>query len=282
MTDHPPPIGVFDSGLGGLSVGREIASLLPGEDVLYVADSAYCPYGSKTVEEIHTRALLIGREIAAVGAKILVMACNTACAAALEDVRAALAIPVIGLEPAVKPAVQVTRTGKIGVLATSRTVASPRLSGLITRYAHDTVVYTVPAPNLVDLVEAGETDGVRVDMAVWTLVRPLLDRGVDAVVLGCTHFPFLREAVHRMVGPDVAVIDSGPAVALRVRGILAERGSLAPVGREGSLRLMTTGDPASVAPVAASLLGHSVEFQRLSPSTLSAADWGVSSKGLGS
>lgn len=274
MTEHPPPppIGVFDSGLGGLSVAREIACLLPGEDVLYVADSAYCPYGSKTVEEIRARSLLIGRELAAAGAKILVMACNTACAAALGDVRAALAIPVIGLEPAVKPAVQVTRTGKIGVLATSRTVSSPRLSGLITRYAHDTVVYTVPAPGLVDLVEAGETGGVRVDMAVWTLVQPLLDRGVDAVVLGCTHFPFLREAVQRIVGPGVAVIDSGPAVALRVRGILAERASLAPGDRDGSLRMMTTGDPASVAPVAASLLGHAVDFERLSPSTRAAAD----------
>jgi glutamate racemase len=267
MNGHTAPIGVFDSGLGGLSVAQEIRALLPDESVLYAADHAYCPYGVRPADEIRARTLAIAEELRRRGVKLLVVACNTACAVALEDLRRVLPIPVVGVEPAVKPAVQVTRTGRVAVLATARTVSSPRLSGLITRFAHDTVVYTVPAPALVELVEAGETSGVNVDIALWALLHPYLDRHVDAVVLGCTHFPFLRTAIERLVGPEIKVIDSGAAVARHTRDVLETAGLLAAPGSQASFEIISTGDAEFVARIASNLIGEAItvhEFGALS------------------
>jgi glutamate racemase len=263
MRNGTAPIGIFDSGLGGLSVAQEIRALLPGETVLYAADHAFCPYGVRSPEEIRARVLFIGRHLADQGAKLLVVACNTACAVALEDLRRTLPIPIIGVEPAVKPAVQSTRTGRVVVLATARTIASPRLSGLITRFAHDTVVYTVPAPALVELVEAGETSGVGVDVALWALLHPHLERHVDAVVLGCTHFPFLREAIERLVGPEVSVIDSGAAVARHTRDVLRQHGLLSGVDGNGAFEIASTGDSETVARIASNLLDAPIEVHAL-------------------
>lgn len=263
MRKTSEPIGIFDSGLGGLSVAQEIRALLPNESVLYAADHAFCPYGIRPAEEIRARVLAIGRTLADRGAKLLVVACNTACAVALEDLRRALPMPIVGVEPAVKPAVQTTRTGRVVVLATARTVASPRLSGLITRFAHDTVVYTVPAPALVELVEAGETSGVAVDMALWALLHPHLERHIDAVVLGCTHFPFLRTAIERLVGPDVRVIDSGAAVARHTRDVLQQHGLLAEETGAGTFEIASTGDSATVARIASNLLDAPIDVHRL-------------------
>jgi glutamate racemase len=269
MNGQTAPIGVFDSGLGGLSVAQEIRALLRSESVLYAADHAYCPYGVRPADEIRARTLAIAEELLRRGVKLLVVACNTACAVALEDLRRVLPIPVVGVEPAVKPAVQVTRTGRVAVLATARTVSSPRLSGLITRFAHDTVVYTVPAPALVELVEAGETNGVTVDIALWALLHPYLDRHVDAVVLGCTHFPFLRTAIERLVGPDISVIDSGAAVARHTRDVLENAGLLAPAGAPVTFEIVSTGDAEFVARIASNLIGEPItvhEFGALSAS----------------
>lgn len=263
MNGPASPIGVFDSGLGGLSVAREIRALLPAESVLYAADHAFCPYGVRHADEIRERTLLIADALLQRGVKLLVVACNTACAVALEDVRRVLPIPVVGVEPAVKPAVQITRTGKIAVLATSRTVTSPRLSGLITRFAHDTVVYTIPAPALVELVEAGEISGVAVDMALWALLHPYLDRHVDAVVLGCTHFPFLREAIEKLVGPEISVIDSGTAVARHTRDVLEALGLLSEPLGPARFEIVSTGDVEFVARIASSLLGESIAIHEL-------------------
>ena len=258
MNGQASPIGVFDSGLGGLSVAREIRALMPGEPVLYAADHAFCPYGVRSTEQIHDRTLKIAEALCRRGIKLLVVACNTACSVALDDLRRTLAIPVIGVEPAVKPAVQVTRTGRVVVLATPRTVSSPRLSGLITRYAHDTVVYTIPAPALVELVEAGRTDGVAVDIALWALLHPHLDRRVDAVVLGCTHFPFLREAIERLAGPAVRVIDSGAAVARHTHDVLAAQGLLATSPANAAFEIVSTGNVDVVARIASKLLDEPI------------------------
>ncbi len=263
MNAQASPIGVFDSGLGGLSVAREIRALMPDESVLYAADHAYCPYGVRSPDEILTRTLLIAEELCQRGVKLLVVACNTACAVALDDLRRVLPIPVVGVEPAVKPAVQATRTGRVAVLATARTVESPRLSGLISRFAHDTVVYTVPAPALVDLVEAGETSGVGVDMALWALLHPHLERHVDAVVLGCTHFPFLREAIERLVGPDIKVIDSGAAVARHTREVLDGLGLLAGNQANATFEIVSTGDVEFIARIASNLLGEPISVHEL-------------------
>lgn len=258
------PIGIFDSGLGGLSVAREIRRRLPGESLRYVADSRFCPYGSRSVDEIRWRSLMVADALVEAGAKLLVVACNTATAVALEALRARHSVPIVGLEPAVKPAVALSRAKRIGVLATSRTASSERLRLLVERYAGDAaVVHTVPAPGLVELVEGGDTDGAAARETVRGLVQPLLDGGVDTIVLGCTHYPFLRGVVEEIAGPHVCLVDSGAAIARRTDELLALFGGHA-TGPHGDVRLATTGDPAVVAPVARRLWGEPLAVERLS------------------
>jgi len=251
------PIGVFDSGVGGLSVVREVRALMPAEDVIYYADSAYCPYGTRPPEEILARCLAIAGELVARGAKALILACNTACAVALPELRARLDVPIVGLEPAVKPAAQLTRTQRVAVLATPLTASSQRLANLIRDHAMDVVVRTVPAAGLVELVEAGETDGPIVERALRPLLEPLVASDVDVVVLGCTHYPFLRAEIERLVGSGVLVVDSGPAIARRTHAVLAERGLSrdAGVGERGTLSVLTSGDAVRIGALADRLLG---------------------------
>ena len=265
MTGHPAPIGVFDSGLGGLSVALELRHLLPAERLLYAADNAFCPYGSRPAEEIRWRSLLMTNELVERGAKLLVVACNTACAVALEEMRERLPVPIVGMEPAVKPALAHTKTGKLAVLATPRTAGSDRLRRLIERYGRGYEVFPVPAPGLVELVEGGEMEGEAVEGLLADLLGPPLAAGVDTVVLGCTHYPFLRPATERVVGPGVAVIDSGAAIARRTRDILHERAMEQRNPGAGGLRLLTTGDPVAVAAVAGRLVGHPVAVERFRP-----------------
>jgi glutamate racemase len=248
------PIGIFDSGLGGLSVLREVRSLLPSEDVLYFADSAYCPYGVRSPEEITERVLTITADLIDRGIKLLVVACNTASSVAIDDVRATFPIPIVGLEPAVKPAARLSRSGKVAVIATPLTVAGPRLADLIERHGNGTDIRLVPAPGWVDLVEAGRVAGPDVERDVRELVEPLIDDGVDTLILGCTHYPFLRPVICDIAGPAVQVIDSGEAIARRTRDVLA-RGALArPLNGPGDLRLFTTGDAAPVSAISSCLL----------------------------
>ena len=249
------PLGVFDSGLGGLSVLREIRAMLPGEDVLYYADNAYCPYGVRDRREIRERTVLISQLLLDRGAKAIVVACNTASAMAIDHLREVFpGIAFIGLEPAVKPAALLTRTRKVGVLATPRTVAGERLRWLIETHANGVEVRTVAATGLVELVEAGVLSGADVVAALGPLLDPMLEAGVDVVVLGCTHYPFLRAEIEAYVGSDVAVIDSGVAIARRTLAVLRQldldRHDEAP----GWLRLMTSDDAATVGPIARMLL----------------------------
>lgn len=256
MNVQVAPIGVFDSGLGGLSVVRELGSLLPAEDVVYYADSAYCPYGARQPVAILARGLAITALLVERGAKLVVVACNTATSVALGDLRAAFPrLPIVGLVPAVKPAMVATRTGRIGVLATPRTVAGERLAALIREHCRGAEVHLVPAPGLVELVEAGQTSGPRVEAALRPLLTPLLAWEMDTLVLGCTHYPFLRGAIRSLVGPEVTVIDSGTAIARRTRDVLTAHGLDRDGGRPGELRLMTSGGAAQVGAVASRLLG---------------------------
>jgi glutamate racemase len=253
------PIGIFDSGIGGLSVMREVRALMPAEDLIYYADCAFCPYGTRPAEEISVRCLAIGEELVTQGAKALIVACNTACAVALPELRDRFDVPIIGLEPAVKPATLLTRTQRVAVLATPRTVASERLANLIRNYAHDVVVKTVPAPGLVELVENGQTDGPEVERTLRHLLEPLLAWDIDVVVLGCTHYPFLRREIQRLLGSSVQIVDSGEAIARRTRVVLDERG----LGRDrdgsiGSLSVLTSGDADQVGTVSSQLLGLDV------------------------
>jgi glutamate racemase len=258
-----PPLALFDSGVGGLSVAREIRRALPSEDLLYVADTAYCPYGDRPDAEVRERALAVGRYLAGAGAKLIVVACNTATGAALEDLRTAVTVPVVGLEPAVKIAARITRARRIGVMATTSTARSDRLARLIRSHAQGVQVVTQPCPGLADLVEDGrhDDDGV-LDRTLEELTRPLRDAGVDAVVLGCTHYAFVAPALARALGPSVELVDSAPAIARRVEHLLRDGRLLATSG-SGSFRVLTTGRPEKVRPAVERLWGSPVSVDPL-------------------
>ena len=256
------PVGVFDSGVGGLSVAREIRRALPAEHLLYVADTAYVPYGDRGDDEVRARTVAIGEWIQAQGAKVLVVACNTASGAALEALRERLAIPVIGLEPALKPAVRESRNGRVGVMATVGTLRSARFQRLVDNYADGVEVVRDPCPGLADLVEDGLLSGPELAERMEAYVAPLRDAGVDTVVLGCTHYVFVRDAVRDALGPGVRLLDSGEAIARRTRQILTDAGALAD-GGPGSVRILTTGDPGEVTPIVHRLWGEPADVERL-------------------
>ena len=262
MNVQRTPIGVFDSGLGGLSVVHELRAELPRESIRYVADSAYCPYGERSVEFIRARSLTVVDHLVSGGAKLIVVACNTATASALDDLRARYSLPIIGLEPAVKPATALTVTGRIAVLATPRTAGSARLEMLIQRFGAGLDVRVVGMPGLADRIEAGEGGSEEVTRQLREVIGPLVAGGVDAIVLGCTHYPFLTGVVRRIAGPDVRIIDSSNAIARRVRDVLITNSLLAPPGGRGTFAMETSGDPIVVAEVASRLLGEQVQVSQ--------------------
>ena len=218
------PVGVFDSGVGGLSVLAEIRRRLPHEDLLYVADSAHVPYGIKSREFIRERAFVLTRFLAEQGAKAVVIACNTATAAAVAELRAHFDFPIVAMEPAVKPASLATRSGVVGVLATEGTLASTRFAALVDRFASGVEIITQPCPGLVEQVERGDLEGTETRRLLETYVAPLMERRADTLILGCTHYPFLRQALVQVAGPDVRLIDTGEAVARQLERRLLEAG----------------------------------------------------------
>ena len=218
------PIGVFDSGVGGLSVLREIRQLLPDESLLYVADSGFVPYGEKSPELIMERSRRIADFLLAQGAKALVVACNTATAAAVADLRARYSVPIIGMEPAVKPASLATRSGIVGVLATTGTLRSARFAALLDRFAGSVKVIIQPCPGLVECVERGELESEQLTKLLLGYTQPLLDAGCDTLILGCTHYPFLRSTLQRLLPADIHLVDTGAAVARQLQSKLAEFG----------------------------------------------------------
>lgn len=256
MPEMMQPIGMFDSGLGGLSVYREVRKHLPGEDVIYYADSAYCPYGTRSPEEIRQRCHAISRLLIEEGAKIVVVACNTASSMAIDFLRVSFPrICFVGLEPAVKPAAAITRTGKVGVLATPRTVSGDRLRWLIETHASGVEVRTTPGNGLVELVEAGTLRGDKVRETVQPMLDPMLAAGADVVVLGCTHYPFLRDEIQEYVGPRVVIVDSGAAIARRISALLHAQKLLGGTEEEGTFRLLTSAPADEISRVAGLLLG---------------------------
>jgi glutamate racemase len=257
------PIGVFDSGLGGLSVLQEIRTMLPSEDLVYVADSAYCPYGTRTPQEILERSVAMSEALYAIGVKLTVVACNTACSVALEDLRARFPLPIVGLEPAVKPAIEETKSGKIAVIATPATVSGTRLKNLVQLHGGEIEVRLVAAPGWVDLVESGEIRGEIARKAVANLISPLLAAGVDTLVLGCTHYPFLRGVIDDITCGHVRVIDSGEAIARRTRDLLDWGAMCRNHGHDGALRILTTGDAAAMSAISSRLLGDEVIAEHL-------------------
>lgn len=249
------PIGVFDSGVGGLSVLKEMRQMHPREDIIYYADSAYCPYGLKPPGEIVDRSLKICDFLLSRGSKLLVVACNTASVAGLDIYRQKYSVPIVGMEPAVKPATAATKNGRVGVLATGVTLAGERFSSLLERYQNGSDVYSQPCPGLVEMVEMGSHDSPDTAKVLKRYIDPLLERGVDTIVLGCTHYPFLKEMVQSIAGSDISIIDTGEAVARQVGRVLSQY-SLENTEREKGLELFhTSGEAREVGPVIKKLWG---------------------------
>ncbi len=235
------PIGVFDSGVGGLTVAAAIRALLPAESIIYLADSANFPYGPKPAEQVRRLSRDATRLLLAHGAKLIVVACNTASSAALASLRADFPdVPFVGMVPAVKPASAATRTQRVGVLATKGTVQGQVLGDLIAQFADGVEVHQVAAAPLAELVEFGRPDTAEGEQLVRRFVEPLLARDVDVLVLGCSHFTFLRPLVQRIAGEAVLVFDTTEAVAQQVARVVAGNGS-ATTEPGPSFRLLTTG-----------------------------------------
>lgn len=236
------PIGVFDSGVGGISVLRHLRAELPGENFLYVADSGHAPYGIRDPSFIRERAFAVTDFLLAQGAKALVVACNTATAAAVAELRSRYSIPVIAMEPGVKPAVVLSRSKVIGVLATAGTLESARFFSLVNRHASDAEVITQPCFGLVEAIEANELNSAATLRLLQTYLQPLIERGVDAIVLGCTHYPFLREQIAALVGEQVAIIETGAAVARELKRRLMQHDLLNSSTEAGAEVFWSSGD----------------------------------------
>ncbi len=256
------PIGIFDSGVGGLSVLRHIQGLLPNERILYLADQAHVPYGPRSLAEIRHFSQEITRFLIGQDAKIIVVACNTASAAALTPLRAIFPqVPFVGMEPAVKPAARNTRSGKVGVLATESTFASARYAQLMSRFAQGVEVLEDPCRGLVPLIEAGQISTYETEQLLRSVLRPMFDFGVDTLVLGCTHYPFIKPVIEAIIKTDatemsVSIIDPSPAVARQTATVLARKQILAPSEQKGSLHLFTSARAQTLADLGGKLLGN--------------------------
>lgn len=236
-------IGLFDSGSGGLSVYREVVKLLPKEDYTYYSDNAHCPYGEKSRGYIIDRARFITGFLIGKGCDVIVVACNTATAAAISTLRKEFPIPFIGMEPAVKPAAFLTRNGVVGVLATAGTLSASKYMDTRDMYTDKVKVIEHVGEGFVELVEKGKLDGPEAEMTVRASVEPLLEAGADVIVLGCTHYPFLRPMIQRIAGSEVTVIDPAPAVARHLVTVMEEKGIIKNEVRSenGTLSLFSSG-----------------------------------------
>lgn len=262
------PIGVFDSGVGGLSVLHEIRRALPSENLLYVADSAFAPYGNKSQEFIEARSLAIVEFLLSRNAKAIVVACNTATGAAVAAIRSRFSLPVVAMEPAIKPAAALTRSGVIGVLATQRTLASHNFVKLFERYGDEVEILAQACPGLVEQVEAGDLTGSTTRSLLERYLSPLLTKGADTLVLGCTHYPFLRALIQEISGPDVTVIDSSEAVARQLWRRLEAHGLLAGSEQKGTEQFWTSADPAIAGSIIKQLWPSCREVFRLPEASL--------------
>jgi len=255
-------IGVFDSGVGGLSVLHHIRQTLPNERLIYVADSGHVPYGDKTPSYIEQRSHTLTRFLIEQGADAIVIACNTATAAAVSSLRSQFSIPIVGMEPAVKPAVAATKSGVVGVLATIGTLESARFAALLEKYAGEVEIVTQGCPGLVEQVEQGELHSAYTRELVERYTAPLLARGADTLILGCTHYPFLAPLIREVVGDHITLVDTGEAVARhlqrRLQTELPARASGA-----ATAQFFSSGDTTHASRIMSVLWGETVAAQRL-------------------
>ena len=279
METSSATIGVFDSGVGGLSVLHHIRRTLPDAHLIYVADSAHVPYGDKPASCIEQRSNTLTRFLISQGAEAIVIACNTATAAAAASLRRDVKCPIIGMEPAVKPAVAATRSGVVGVLATTGTLESARFAALLERYGEEVEIVTQGCPGLVEQVEQGDLNGSRTRDLIARYTAPLLARGADTLILGCTHYPFLAPLIRDVVGEGITLVDTGAAVARqlqrRIQSELATRTESAHpstgsgrTGLDGSAQFFTSGDAALASRIMSLLWGKTVVARQLPTTSL--------------
>lgn len=255
------PIGVFDSGVGGLSILREIHDLLPNEEVIYVADQEWAPYGSRTLEEVRDRSVAVAAELIGRGCKAIVVACNSASAAALHYLREVFPeTPFVGMEPALKPAAAHTDKGVIGVLATATTFQGELYASVLDKHANGVEVHEVAAERLAMLVEEGRFPEAKADLE--ELLGPMLAAGIDTLVLGCTHYPFLEDQIRAVTGPGVRLVDPAPAVARQLERILENSGIRNP-DPGGGTAYLTSADPGRLEEQARALVGHTINATRV-------------------
>jgi len=260
------PIGVFDSGVGGLTVLRAVHQQLPSERLLYVADSRHAPYGERSADFIMQRCLAIGQFLKEQPVKALVVACNTASLVAIERLRERHCIPVVGIEPAIKPAAQTTRSGVVGVLATSQTATSSGVKRLCELYGQDVRVMLTPCPGLVNCIERAELNTTATRQLLERYLTPIMDAGADTIVLGCTHYPFVHDAIQGIVGDSVTIMEPGPAVARQLNRRLNELSlstTTEPCDEEQRTSFFSTGEGDEVATIISSLWGRSVSIRHL-------------------
>ena len=258
------PIGVFDSGVGGISVLKHIRDLMPHENLIYVADSRHAPYGNQTPEFIQERSFWLAEFLLRQGVKALVVACNTATAAAVAGLRERYPdLTIIGMEPAVKPAVAATKTGVVGVLATSGTLKSAQFAALLEHYGQGVEVVTQACVGLVECVEKGALTSSSTKALLKQYVQPLLDAKADTIVLGCTHYPFVRTLIEELVGKDVVLIDTGAAVAKHLKNRLQENQLLRASDEVGGVSFWSNNERADTQGVISALWGDQVSVARL-------------------
>ena len=257
------PIGVFDSGVGGLSVLRALRNLMPGEDIIYFGDQAHVPYGPRPMEQVRDFSKAITQFLLDENAKLIVVACNTASAAALTYLRQTFpGMRFVGMEPAVKPAAETTRSGVVGVLATPATFQGALYASVVERFANGVELMQSTCPGLVQEIEKGNLTGRATRKILESALRPMLEKKIDTVVLGCTHYPFVIPLISQSVGENVRVIDPAPAVARQVERLLDACGTRNQAA-QGSVRFLTSGDPTIFQSLITRLLGATGEVEQL-------------------
>ncbi len=259
------PIGIFDSGLGGVSILREVHKQLPAEELLYIADQAHAPYGPRDLTEVRSLVRSVTRFLIENRAKLIVLACNTASAAGLHEMREEFPdMTFVGMEPAVKPAAEETRTGKVAVIATEATFQGRLYESVVERFADGVEVHHQTCPGLVACIEQGtiSEDDLEEKLRDWLL--PLKAKGIDRLVLGCTHYPLIRPAIERVLGPEVVVIDPAPAIARQIEYVLGKAGASNTCRKRGNLHFLTTGpDPQAFSERLELILDQPVETSAL-------------------
>jgi glutamate racemase len=258
MSQQSQPIGVFDSGVGGLSVLRAMRQLMPEEPAIYFGDQGHVPYGPRSLQQVRDFSEAITRFLLKHDAKLIVVACNTASAAALHYLRNRFpAVLFVGMEPAVKPAAEHTQSGLVGVLATPATFQGALYASVLERFANGVQILQHTCPGLVGQIERGDLDGKETRAILENALRPMLDRGIDTVVLGCTHYPFVIPLIEQIAGDKVRVIDPAPAVAKQAQRLLVANGMKNSVGEFVQVKFYTSGDADLLVSILPKLLGGS-------------------------